>query len=671
LGKSYSAELKNLDSTYEWALGAPIDDLMAFVCGSRTFPLVSVGSGGSLTSAILASLLHQQAGRMSVHITPLETVSRSYLLHDVSALFFSARGRNHDILVSFESVAKEEPRQLMVLCAKKGSLLKHIADEYPYVYFLEFDLPLGTDGFLATHSLLSFAIFLIRAYKDCLSLSYRIPESLDSLVHPSISRHRFLSQLESDASALLKKDTLVVLYGKWSKPAAFDIESKFSEAALGNVQLTDYRNFAHGRHNWLAKNGDRTGIVAFITPEDEKIATRTLDLIPEKIPIVRLLSDSSGPIAALNLLVKTLYLVKVAGESKGIDPGRPGIPEFGIRIYNLRMPISLEKNPLLVECSPPEVAAISRKIRTHLYPAQTEGIIQFWVKAYRKFAQSIQEACYDSIVFDYDGTLCDPARRFTGASTEIGKLLTSLLEQGITVGVVTGRGKSVRDDLQRIVPKVCWSQVLVGYYNGSDIGLLSDNTHPDKNRDMDSALKSIISSLKEHEYLGYIAKYECRPKQITFEPVGLSSLDDIMYTMRNLVEKLGLLGVQILESSHSIDILAPGVSKLDLVKEVSLKAKKTKTAETLCIADRGKWPGNDFALLSGKYSLSVDTVSTDPDSCWNLAPLGHRGVRATLDYLKAIEIEKGLMHFYCNKCGSLHERCSSGTFIGESHEMDS
>ena len=78
------------------------------------------------------------------------------------------------------------------------------------------------------------------------------------------------------------KDIIVVLHGVSSKIGAIDLESKFSEAALGNLQVADYRNFAHGRHNWIYKRGKSSGILAFITPEDNALAKKTLAFNPQK-----------------------------------------------------------------------------------------------------------------------------------------------------------------------------------------------------------------------------------------------------------------------------------------------------------------------------------------------------------------------------------------------------
>lgn len=67
-------------------------------------------------------------------------------------------------------------------------------------------------------------------------------------------------------------------------------------------------------------------------------------------------------------------------------------------------------------------------------------------------------------------------------------------------------------------------------------------------------------------------------------------------------------------------------------------------ADILSIGDKGQWPGNDFDLLANPFSLSVNEVSGDPTTCWNLAPAGHRGVQATLDYLGCFRTNQG--YFY-------------------------
>ena len=85
-----------------------------------------------------------------------------------------------------------------------------------------------------------------------------------------------------------------------------------------------------------------------------------------------------------------------------------------------------------------------------------------------------------------------------------------------------------------------------------------------------------------------------------------------------------------------MDVLAGGVSKRSLMHEIRRSLRED--CKVLSIGDKGQWPGNDFELLDTPYSLSVDEVSADPESCWNLAPPGHRGVQALLDYLSWAEL---------------------------------
>ena len=64
---------------------------------------------------------------------------------------------------------------------------------------------------------------------------------------------------------------------------------------------------------------------------------------------------------------------------------------------------------------------------------------------------------------------------------------------------------------------------------------------------------------------------------------------------------------------------------------------------TLCIGDYGSVEGNDYELLTSMYSLSVDKVSKNTESCWNIAPSGIYGLDATLYYLSRMKANEGKM----------------------------
>jgi hypothetical protein len=151
-----------------------------------------------------------------------------------------------------------------------------------------------------------------------------LPATLDGLMAKAASVP--LEDILAHVEQALVPSTTSLLHSSSLKPAAVDIESRFIEAALGNVHGTDLRNFGHGRHHWFAKRPDETGIIALVGDHQNSLATRTLALIPESVPTARI--DFGGPKdeQALAGLVVSLHIAAEAGRLRGIDPAKPGMP---------------------------------------------------------------------------------------------------------------------------------------------------------------------------------------------------------------------------------------------------------------------------------------------------------------------------------------------------------
>ncbi len=638
MGKPYVHELSQLADTFEWSMETDVSPLVRAIASAASLPLMITGSGGSLSLAHFASYLHQYySGRIAKAVTPLELVSSPLRFSDLGVLFLSAGGRNPDIIGAFKHLIMEEPRSIAVMCSSRESPLSLLAHKCNHVLLHEFNLPCGRDGFLATNSLLSFVVQLIRAYSTVFSLEQQFPCRLDELLHPGRSEPEFRADVRARCLKLWNRQTLVVLHGPTTQAAAFDLESKFTEAALGNVQISDYRNFAHGRHHWLAKRGSTSAVLAFVSEDDQRIADKTLDLIPEDIPVVRLDIARTGVIACITALVWVLHIVACAGESVGVDPGRPGVPPFGRRIYHLNaIPTRTRQGGFA-----PSHVAIQRKVGVQISELGRTGVLPGWERAYEYFMQRLLGASFKAIILDYDGTLCDGHDRYNGIGLEITAQLERVLRAGIVVGIATGRGKSVKEDLRRKISPPLWDSTFIGYYNGSEIGLLSDENLPDAVSPPCEALLPIAAMLRKHTHLLSMAHCTYRRMQITVEPSMPLSETVIWDMVQPIVQHVDVEGVTVLRSSHSADILAPGVSKRAFVQHIRHLIGGDHLTPILCIGDRGRWPGNDFDLLAEPYSLSVQEVSADPETCWNIAPVGYRGVQATVDLLNSLVFEGG------------------------------
>lgn len=104
-------------------------------------------------------------------------------------------------------------------------------------------------------------------------------------------------------------------------------------------------------------------------------------------------------------------------------------------------------------------------------------------EAYRKaglaYLRSLAGRTFKGVIFDYDGTLYNKHRGET-EGIAVFEQLNQLLSSGIKVGIATGRGKSVRSELKKVISKDFWQEVVIAYYNGGCIGLLGDDRQPDK-----------------------------------------------------------------------------------------------------------------------------------------------------------------------------------------------
>jgi hypothetical protein len=68
-------------------------------------------------------------------------------------------------------------------------------------------------------------------------------------------------------------------------------------------------------------------VLALVTDSDRALAERTLALIPADIPQPQVGHPGDGMAPAIASLLAALRIAGWAGEARGIDPGRPGIPD--------------------------------------------------------------------------------------------------------------------------------------------------------------------------------------------------------------------------------------------------------------------------------------------------------------------------------------------------------
>jgi hypothetical protein len=500
VGRPYKSELQHLPHTYDCVLSLEYAPLKDRIDGLASYPLIAIGSGGSQSTATLVADLHQtKFGQVGKADTPLSAWSYMKLLKRAAVLLVSAGGQNPDILGIAKAVVESEPASLVALCATKSSPLARIVKGFSRGFCFDFELPTGKDGFLATNSLLALSVAALRGYgydANDLPRSYEVANQASGKAGQR-------KQLRGSPHFFNMRN-LIALHGPQSRSAAFDLESKLIEAGLVSVQLADYRNFAHGRHHWLAKNPD-SSVLALASNEETPLAEQTLGLLPRDIPSMLIKSSASGYASWVGLQAAVFDLVAKFGDARKIDPGRPGVPEFGRRIYHL--------NAFRRSKSDLKSTAIARKKKSW---SQTDAeYLRQLDRAFEEVCEKFRKAKFHGLILDYDGTVCDHVDRFGAIPKATGEILNCIVEAGFLLGIATGRGKSVREALQAAISKNTWRRVQIGYYNGGVVAGLEDNTQPVTNCCMAPELQNanaVLNKLAQSQF-----ELSVRPQQITVE----------------------------------------------------------------------------------------------------------------------------------------------------------
>lgn len=626
MGKPFNSELRQLKKTVQWADSQDVKSLQEFLYqkGAST-SMVCIGSGGSSSACSFAAMLYKRRnGVLACAMTPLELMySGREIIRDSKLLYLSASGKNKDILNAIKYGVKLNETEMMSLSLRKGNPTEQFLEDYPKVIRWCDEVPTGKDGFLATNSLIATFSLLSRAFDG-----EAVANAID---------FKGTYKMTNAVRSLDKIENFVVLYGAAGEAVAKDIESKLSEAALGCALLTDFRNFGHGRHHWFDKRGENSCIVALVSPVEADLAEKTISCLPKDIPVIYIDTKLDLPKASIDMLVKAFRFVEDLGIARGIDPGRPGVPTYGRLLYNLNY--YKLTNVILPTESTLEVS-VKRKIGAD--GMRNEALKTHYQKECKRFVSSLNKTVFNTIAFDYDGTLSPSdhdSRWQEHLYPAIAAALLSLLEKGIELRIATGRGKSVGNAFRNSIDEKYWPQIQIGYYNGACLLPLADQAGLTKYKknNLNAELQVLKDELQQR-LPNSLVKYDItsRNQQISIEEVSSEHDSELLFaTCREIVWDKKLSGIHVWRSSHSMDVVVfSEACKLSVIDNQS---------KTLCIGDYGSVEGNDYEMLTSKYSLSVDRVSKNAECCWNIAPSGMKGIDATLYYLSRLTITDGII----------------------------
>ena len=624
----YARELSYFSETYAWALGAQIEGLAKSVVAASRSSIIGVGSGGSYTIASIICTLHEKySGRISRPSTPLEIACNPSLASSSPAFFVSAEGKNPDIVEALRRAREHSSRAINVITNRTGTPLTDLAHQVgiePLVF-----QQAEKDGYLATNSLLTNAVVVARAYASLSGSRIGLPAAIDQLKLADGSVHGWLEAARQYASRAAQKAGLIVIYSPALKPVAVDLESRLSESALLYCQAADLRSFAHGRHLWATERAGDCAILALVEKGLEGLGAHTLAQFDRVERHVLVTADDS-PASLIAGLVAGMNFVSLLAEAQGKDPARPPpISAAARQLYYCDLNSLLFSGALIHDHG---VMAKQAVLGAHWPHDRKRPLFE---RARSTYAAQLVTREYKAVIFDFDGTLC-PSRHVGPPPNEVCAHLRRLIDNGTTIGIVSGRGDSMRDQLRAGLSNEYWPKIALGLYSGGWITDL-ETARPDLLATSEF-LSHVTRIARELESLGVPIEKVApeQPHQVSLRFRDGVDTSSMWFIVADAMRQSGLETVGIVRSQHSIDVLAPGTNKASLITWL-LHNKGLLSHEILTIGDQGAWPGNDSSLLDHRYSLSVDVPSRRMDRGWKLAPSSKEGVNATLWYLDRMQ----------------------------------
>ncbi len=624
MGKNYEKELLHLGDTINELIEKDISELISFFKLSKGNSVLTIGSGGSYSVASTTEFLLNKGGYFAKAVTPFALQNELLEIHDSAVMLFTAGGRNKDTLNAYSFLSDMEPKVTITLCTRLNAPIKKIQKYHTTNFYYEMNLNAGKDGFLATNSLIASVVLIAKGIHMITGDEFF---QLNNNIWNSDMEYIVGKMSITGLDDVLSRETILVLYGGIATPVAVDMESKFSEASLGNIQLADYRNFAHGRHFWIKDREEYTSVIIIQGPEESQIVESTKKLIPDKIPLFEIKSDYNDVNGMLQLFIKMFWVVHYAGQKRGINPGNPSVADYGRKLYHLNYNIKKNEKYNMLKRSIIDTA-IYRKCMASSLSLQ---VCNCYKQELLKIMNKQENTKFRGIIFDYDGTLHDKENQ-NNQETVIWDKVIEILQAGIILGIATGRGKSVREEINKKIPKELLDKVWIAYYNGAVIAKANEEGVPDiSSKKIPEVFYEIADKIREISRNSLYV--EIRPYQITVLDSDISKIS-IREVKQLLFEYADF---KMVISSHSLDIVPNKYGKRNLIK-MWHKNGLVNEDEILCIGDSGEEEGNDFELLKEWNGISVDRVSKRVSGCWNLAPLGVRNLEATEFYLNHLKL---------------------------------
>ncbi len=626
-GSIFSSKLDALADTVDVISKADLSGLTRALRLGGKKVAYAIGSGGSMISAqFFASCRSDLFDKPTIAQTPMEFAMDDRDLADCQVWLFSGRGENADAHASAIAALTRGCVDIQIVTSNGDA---SVFTQLPVRSYRKHVL--GTfdekDGFLSTHSLIAVMAALLQSAHHLLHGMQDGYSPLADFAN-ELRLRRVPSRVQEYTEAfgrIAASDTVIILADPRLKAAAIALETSLWETGMCPVQLTDFRNFAHGRHVWIHKRANETFVLSLTGRQSSSSWSEIEDNLPEGLRRHQVDYGNTGRLQQAIAIMDALMIIEAIGAATDVDPAKPGVGPFARSIYD-------------GSALKTTAAQLSRPVRSKLRALRKFGTSDLeWdpVAGFQTFSDRLRSARFHGLVLDYDGTVVPTVARLGDPAKELVAELERLMDRGLRLGFATGRGGSVGEKLREVIDRRFHSSILVGYYNGGYLRPLSDDIELNPPPEA-ASIRQMTTWVHDRNHLLIKPVKRDNKVQISISIDDSENSQQFVDELKNaplVVSK----EVGIVFSEHSVDIGLPGNSKLNVVSSLG-SSTSIDPSHILCVGDSGGPHGNDFDLLGHAHGVSVRDVCHRQDVCWSVFDAVIDGPDALHGILRALTL---------------------------------
>jgi len=288
-----------------------------------------VGTGGSFAVAYYAALMISGLTRSPViPIRPFDFIRNGVSVPTV--VFISNSGKTRDVICAMEhALTLGVNRRVLITGVDHGIGGRYLRPRK--------DLLLST-GANGERGFLSVAGTVVPCFMIYASLSPKLWEDdrgylVFHRLYEDAKRKatEVISELGNAIFRQIRSKRVIILGGGWAWPAMLDAESKMVESALGQPEISEIKDYSHGR--FVSSIDSKGPVIVFGMPDDKPYREFLIKKLRKGRSIITMNTDRTGGEGALELMLQTEHFMRFVAEKAGIDLSAPNISPRGLQLY--------------------------------------------------------------------------------------------------------------------------------------------------------------------------------------------------------------------------------------------------------------------------------------------------------------------------------------------------